>query len=129
MTLHERMAMSDLQRYPWNINLIKNVEDTVVFLTGKVYLLLLINKTLGRKHGSWLGKTCKSTDVNWILLRESLEITLTVPLMFFNFITIWIIKALYSSNCFALLEDIFSEWLTAFWNNILLKYENMFICL
>ena len=28
----------NLQRYPWNINLIKNVEDTVVFLTKKVLL-------------------------------------------------------------------------------------------
>ena len=34
MVLHEKMAiyMPDLQWYPWNLNLIKNVEDTVVFL-------------------------------------------------------------------------------------------------
>ena len=29
MTLHVKIAMSDLQRYPWNLILIKNVEDTV----------------------------------------------------------------------------------------------------
>ena len=32
------MTMSDLQQYPWNHNLIKNVEDIVVFLTGKVFI-------------------------------------------------------------------------------------------
>jgi len=26
------MTMSDLQRYPWNLNVIKNVEDIDVFL-------------------------------------------------------------------------------------------------
>ena len=30
------MTMPDLQRYSWNLNLIKNVEDNAVFLTRKV---------------------------------------------------------------------------------------------
>ena len=38
MTLHEKMAMLDLQRYPLNLNLIKNAEDTVAILrTRKVF--------------------------------------------------------------------------------------------
>ena len=32
------MAMPDLQLYHRNLNLIKNVEDTVVFLTRKVFI-------------------------------------------------------------------------------------------
>ena len=32
------MEMPDLQRYPWNLTLIKNVEDTIVFLTWKVFI-------------------------------------------------------------------------------------------
>ena len=40
--------MPDLQRYPWNLHLIKNVKYTVVFLTWKVFIsdnfpLLFIN--------------------------------------------------------------------------------------
>ena len=37
MTLHARSAIPELQQYPWNLNLIKNVEDTIVFLTRKVF--------------------------------------------------------------------------------------------
>ena len=44
MTLHAKW-LSDLKRYPWNFNLIKNVEDVVVFLTYKVFITFpLINK-------------------------------------------------------------------------------------
>ncbi len=32
------MAMSDLQRYPWNPNLIKIVEGNVVFLNRKLFI-------------------------------------------------------------------------------------------
>ena len=32
--------MLDLQRYPENVDLIKNVEDTVVFLARKVFIFL-----------------------------------------------------------------------------------------
>ena len=38
VTLHGKMAMPDLQRYPWNFIRIKNVEDTVIFLTRKVFI-------------------------------------------------------------------------------------------
>ena len=31
------MAISDSQQYPWNLYLISNVEDIVVFLGVKVY--------------------------------------------------------------------------------------------
>ena len=50
MTLHAKMTMSDLQKYPLNHNLIKNVEEIVIFFNPKsVYFcevspLLLINK-------------------------------------------------------------------------------------
>ena len=37
MALRQKMPMPDLQRYPRNFNLIKNVEETVVFLTQKVF--------------------------------------------------------------------------------------------
>ena len=39
MTLHAKMeiAMPDLQQYPRNLKLIKNVEDTVVVLALKVF--------------------------------------------------------------------------------------------
>ena len=30
--------MPDLQRYPWNHNLIKNVEDNFVLLTQKMFI-------------------------------------------------------------------------------------------
>ena len=44
----KKMAMPDLQRYPWNFNMIKNVEDIVVYDKGGFFLwvspLLLINK-------------------------------------------------------------------------------------
>ena len=32
------MSMPDLQRFPWNLTQIKNVEDNVVFLTRKVFI-------------------------------------------------------------------------------------------
>ena len=38
VTLHALMAMSDLQLYPWNITLINNGENIVVFLTEKVFI-------------------------------------------------------------------------------------------
>ena len=37
MTLHAKISKFDLQRYSWNLDLIKHVEDTVVFLTRKVF--------------------------------------------------------------------------------------------
>ena len=37
------MAMPDLQRYPWNLNLIKYVKDNVVFLTRKVFISTIIS--------------------------------------------------------------------------------------
>ena len=35
MNLHGNMTMPELflQRYPWNLNMFKNVEDNVAFLT------------------------------------------------------------------------------------------------
>ena len=36
------MAMPFLQRYPWNLYLINNVEDIAVFLVLKVFSLVLI---------------------------------------------------------------------------------------
>ena len=38
VTLHALMAMSDLQLYPWNITLINNGENIMVFLTEKVFI-------------------------------------------------------------------------------------------
>ena len=38
VTLQTKFAASDLQRYPWNLNQIKTVEDTVVVLTWKVLI-------------------------------------------------------------------------------------------
>ena len=37
MTLNPKMTQSDLQRYPWNLYLINNVEDIVIFLGLKVF--------------------------------------------------------------------------------------------
>ena len=67
------MAMSDLQRYPRNLNLIKNVEDTIFFITLKLYIHKI-------KHGFLINylirKSCKV--VNCLLKFErSFEITLT----------------------------------------------------
>ena len=38
VTLNAKMTMSDLQRFPGNLFLIKNVEETVVFLTRNVFI-------------------------------------------------------------------------------------------
>ena len=43
MTLHVNIASPDLKRCPWNLNLIKNVKDTVVYLTQKVLNLYNIS--------------------------------------------------------------------------------------
>ena len=37
MTLNPKMTLSDLQRYPWNLYFINNVEDIVIFLGLKVF--------------------------------------------------------------------------------------------
>jgi len=36
MAIHAKVSMPDSQQYPWNLNLIKNVEDIAVFLTRKM---------------------------------------------------------------------------------------------
>ena len=36
------MTMLDLQRYPQNLNLMKNVDDNFVFLTFKVFISLIL---------------------------------------------------------------------------------------
>ena len=51
MTLHAKMTMPGLQRYPGYLNLIKNGEDTAVFRLNKclflrVFPLLLIKKEI-----------------------------------------------------------------------------------
>ena len=106
------MAMPDLQRYPWNFNMIKNVEDIVVYDKGGFFLwvspLLLINKKFAslfaekpqvkinslKKHKhwyliqTWTDKAFKGTFVTRTLpsLQEgSLKITLAVPLKSFFF--------------------------------------------
>ena len=38
MNLHAKMAMPDFRRFSWNLILIKNVEDTVVYPTQKVFI-------------------------------------------------------------------------------------------
>ena len=43
----------DLQRYPGNLNCIKNVEDDVIFLTRKVFFFLLIFSTLTQRNWKW----------------------------------------------------------------------------
>ena len=40
MTLRANIAMPNLQRCPWNLNMIKTVEDNVVFLTQSLFLLI-----------------------------------------------------------------------------------------
>ena len=40
MTFYSKLTMPDSQRYPWNLNLIKNVEDTVFFRTQKVFIFV-----------------------------------------------------------------------------------------
>ena len=35
--------MPNLQQYPWNLNLIKNVEDNVVFLTRKLVFFQIVS--------------------------------------------------------------------------------------
>ena len=106
MTLYAKMAMSDLQRYPWNLNLIKNMKDNGVFLTRKVFIYVMFsiashnremcdsflqrihkwkkNSLFKQKHRylihTW---SDKATLVNRALpsfYRGSLEITLTIPL-------------------------------------------------
>ena len=93
MTLHAKMVMHNLQHYPWNLNLIKNVENIVVFLTKKCLFLrisplLLISKKCTshlsqrepqmkisrlkkQKHwyliGTWLDRAFKGTNVNRVL--------------------------------------------------------------
>ena len=105
MTRHAKMAMPDLQQYPWNLYLINNVEEIVVFQVKK-YLISIIpicfpgiemlKSFLERTHfwkfhnfkhwyliHTWLNKVFKVTVVNRTLPSlngGSLEITLTVPL-------------------------------------------------
>ena len=43
MTLQAKMVMSDLQQYPWNINLVNNVADIVVFLTRIVFISVIFS--------------------------------------------------------------------------------------
>ena len=43
------MALTDLQQYPWNLNLVKNVEDTIgfllkVFISVSVFIAFLKQK-------------------------------------------------------------------------------------
>ena len=44
MTLHAKMTMFDLQRYPWNLTLINILEDTIVYLTQKLFFFLWISQ-------------------------------------------------------------------------------------
>ena len=47
VTLHVKMAMTDLQQYPWILHLVKNVEDNVVFPgVGNVMCLCLYQKSV-----------------------------------------------------------------------------------
>ena len=50
----------DLLRYPWNLNLFKNMEDAVVFLTPKVFVSFNIasykqemRKSLSQRNHKW----------------------------------------------------------------------------
>ena len=56
------MAMPDLQQYPWNLYLINNMGDIVVFLDCKMFYYLLISvyfpavemrKSLLKKNRNW----------------------------------------------------------------------------
>ena len=89
------MAITDLQWYPWNLNLLKNVENTVVFFNSKrdkrrnaqdIFTnkpQMNINSLKKQKHGySWSDKALMGTVLSRSLpsLHEgSLKITLTVP--------------------------------------------------
>ena len=99
------MAIPDLQRYPWNLNPIKTVEDNVGFLTQKLLILIISpfflisqkseinfcrepikeNKQLS-KTKTWISNSNlirQSIVINRALSyfhERSLIITLTVPL-------------------------------------------------
>ena len=87
------MATPDLQWYFSNLNMIKNVEETVVFPTRKVFVsspwFLIIKKcTIHNKQfeetktfQTWSDKAIKGSVINWTLA-SSLEFTLTVPLIY-----------------------------------------------
>ena len=96
--------MPDLQRYPWNLNLIESVEDNVVFLKSVYFCEFLdLNKKCAshfcwetanenkhfKKHKNrnlihtWSDKAFKDTVLNRVFPSVhggSLRITLTVPL-------------------------------------------------
>ncbi len=66
MNLNAKMAMSGLQRYPWNLNLIKNVEDTVVFLTRKEFISVRMTFSL-LFHKQGMRKSLKQRNHKWKL--------------------------------------------------------------
>ena len=91
MSLHAKIALSDLQRYPWNLNLIKILEDTVVILTQQVFLksnLLFAN----------LASRCSS--IKFLILSTNREIKLSFCLFFgYSELSSIILKSKYLSNC------------------------------
>ena len=66
------MAMPEFQQYHLNINLIKNVKDTVVFLTRKLFISVSFSIAFFKQITK--PKRCKSSH------GRTLEIMLTVPL-------------------------------------------------
>ena len=104
MTLHAKIVTPGLQRYPWNLYLIKNVEVNIVFRTRKfIVLIIFLSFLLKARNAAYQchfhresanenkqciqTKTCISnlylmgTVVNRALLSLPGEITLTVPLI------------------------------------------------
>ena len=53
------MAMPDLQRYPRNLDLIKNVEDNIVFLTQVFYSFnfLITTQKQEKENQTWISNS------------------------------------------------------------------------
>ena len=62
------MTMSVLQEYPWNLNLIENVKDTVVFLTRKLFFFLRVSSLL-RSYKQEMHKSLSQRNRKWSINR------------------------------------------------------------
>jgi len=116
VTLHSKIAMLDLQRlYPYNLNLIKNVEDldTVVFLTRKVFVLIIFQLLL--KSKKCVSHFCRETPISfWVVNRAlpslhggSLEVKLTNPVP-------WSYKSSALKFVSSVSRDLFNAWRKTF---------------
>ena len=73
MTLYAKIAMSDLQRYPRNINLIKTVEDIVGFLTRNVFITVNFSIVSYRQKVSCSETTNENKVFDLCSIRQSFK--------------------------------------------------------